>query len=597
MRSVSTVPLLLSLLLAWFAAALVAALATPLAMRLAWRVGLVAKPRPDRWHRRPTPLLGGLAIAAGFFAVVPWGVAWSPTVIGILAGAVLAVGLGLWDDARGMRADVKLASQIAIACAPLVAGVRIDMIPIAALSLPLAIVWIVGVTNAFNLLDNMDGLAAGVAAVTAATLAVHAALLDQMPVAYVTAALGGATTGFLVFNANPARVFMGDCGSLLLGYTLATVALWGTSSLASNVVLALLVPVAVMALPILDTTLVTLQRLWHGRPVVQGGRDHLSHRLVALGLSERQAVLTLYLIAALAGGLALLATFVFDLLTTVVIGVVLAIAVILFGVFLAEVRVYGDEECACHTARPRTAVLASMLYQRQVVELSLDFVLICVAYLGAYLLKFETTLTGPFMQQFAASLPYVVALKLVAFQVLGVYRPVWRYAGVRDVFFIVRANVVGSLLAVIAVLVVFQFVLFSRSVFVIDWLLLTMLMVSTRLGLVALRDWAARLPRVGARRVLVVGANDRGALTVQTLLRDRRRRYQPVGFIDDDPAKRNRSVCGLPVLGEVHALPTLVQHAQIDEVLVAVPDDALVERVAALCRAAAVPWRLASDDL
>lgn len=584
-------------LLAWFGAALVAVLVTPLAMRLAWWVGLVAKPRADRWHRRPTPLLGGLAIAAGFFAVVPWGVPWSQTVVGILAGAVLAVALGLWDDARGMRADVKLAAQIAVACVPVVAGVRIDMLPIAALSLPLAIVWIVGVTNAFNLLDNMDGLAAGVAAVTAAALTVHAVLLGQTSLAHVTAALGGAAMGFLVFNVNPARVFMGDAGSLLLGYTLSTVALWGTSSMASNVVLALLVPVVVMTLPILDTTLVTLQRLWHGRPIAQGGRDHLSHRLVALGLSERQAVMMLWLIAALAGGLALLATFVFDLLTTVVVGAVLALAVALFGVFLAEVRVYGDEEQAQRGTRPRTVLAVHMLYKRQVAELLLDFVLICVAYLGAYLLKFETTLTGPFMQQFAASLPFVVALKLVTFQLLGVYRPVWRYAGARDVLTIVRATVVGSLLAVAAVLIVFQFVLFSRSVFVIDWLLLTVLMVGTRLALVALRDWAARLPRPGARRVLVVGAGDRGALTVQTLLRDRRRRYVPVGFVDDDPAKRNRSVFGLPVLGDLEALPALVRQAQIDEVLIAVSDVEVAGRVAALCRSVAVPWRTSTADV
>ncbi|MBI2321385.1 MAG: hypothetical protein HYU88_04665, partial [Chloroflexi bacterium] len=543
---------------AWAGAFLFAALLTPAAMWLARRIGVVAKPRADRWHRQPTPLLGGLAIAGAFFAVAPWGLGWDQRVAGILLGAALMVALGLWDDVAHLRPDVKLAAQMAIACVPVVAGVRVELIPVAAVGIPLAIVWIVGVTNAFNLLDNMDGLAAGVAAVTAATLALHAALLGQTQLAYVVAALGGAATGFLVFNFNPARVFMGDSGSLLLGYTLATVALWGTYTMASNVVLALAVPVVVMALPILDTTVVTLQRVWHGRSVAQGGRDHLSHRLVALGLSERQAVLVLYAIAAAAGLLALSATFVLDLLTAVVIGATLAIAVALFGLFLTEVRVYGDEEATRAAARPRTILFARWLYKRQMAELLLDFVLVCVAYLGAYLLKFEGTLTGPFMQQFAASLPYVVALKLVAFQVLGVYKPVWRYASVGDLLTVVRATVLGSLLSVLAVLAVFQFELFSRSVFVIDWLLLAVLMVGARLFLTALRDWAARLPRAGARRVLIVGADDRGALTVQTLLRDRRRHFQPVGFVDDDPAKRNRSVFGLPVLGGLAALPELL---------------------------------------
>lgn len=582
---------------AWLGAFLVAVLLTPLAMWLARRIGVVAKPRADRWHRQPTPLLGGLAIAGAFLVVVPWGLVWHQQVAGILLGAALMVALGLWDDIAHLRPDIKLAGQMAIACVPVIAGVRVEIIPIAALAIPLAIVWIVGITNAFNLLDNMDGLAAGVAAVTAAALAVHATLLGQLQLAYVVAALGGAATGFLVFNVNPARVFMGDCGSLLLGYTLATVALWGTHTMASNVILALAVPVVVMALPILDTTVVTLQRLWHGRSIAQGGRDHLSHRLVALGLSERQAVLILYAIAAGAGLLALAATFLLDLLAAIVLGVTLALAVALFGLFLAEVRVYGDEAAAQAAARPRTILLGQWLYKRQMAELLLDFVLVCVAYLGAYLLKFEGTLTGPFMQQFAVSLPYVVALKLIAFQVLGVYRPVWRYASVGDLLTIVRATALGSLLSVLAVLLVFQFELFSRSVFVIDWLLLTVLMVGARLFLTALRDWAARLPRAGARRVLVVGADDRGALAVQTLLRDRRRHLQPVGFVDDDPAKRNRSVFGLPVLGDLAALPELLGQEDIDEVLVVTSDAAVVERVAAICGAAAVPWRTASSDV
>ncbi|MHB1047644.1 MAG: MraY family glycosyltransferase [Thermoanaerobaculia bacterium] len=335
-----------------FAAALVAAtVLTPLARDFARRRGFVAQPKDDRWHRAPTALLGGpvlvLASGASFLAVrrdadpgllVSW-----------LLGAVLLSLVGLVDDLRELRPATKLVAQACAALLPIQAGLTVPGLP-QALSLPIALLWIVGITNAFNLLDNMDGLAGGVAAIAGAFLVARGAGESDVPVA--AAAVCGAALGFLLFNFNPASIFMGDSGSLFLGYSLGTLSLLdvGVRPLGGLPILA--VPLLVLAVPVFDTTLVTVTRLLHGRSPSRGGRDHSSHRLVALGLSERHAVVLLWLLSALTGAISLL---VFRLRAStvglVVLGVVLGM--LLLGACLGRVKVYGGETAAVRRAPGR----------------------------------------------------------------------------------------------------------------------------------------------------------------------------------------------------------------------------------------------------
>src|SRR5262249_21668757 len=246
----------------------------------------------------------------------------------------------------------------------------------------------------------------------------------------------------LIYNFNPARIFMGDSGSMFLGFTLSGIALLGTREMASDVFFVLLVPAAMMGLPIFDTTLVTIVRTLEGRPLSQGGRDHLSHRLVATGLSERQAVLVLYALAGLFGSLGLIARSVGVWVSLSAAGIML-VMVVLFGAYLAQVRLFGPVQFAEAERTDRLAnrpiVNGMVMFKRELGLVALDFVLICVAYLLAFVLHYgkpnpqldpDPYSTLPTL--LSASLAIVVVVKLVLLLVFHAYRGMWRYIGVAD---------------------------------------------------------------------------------------------------------------------------------------------------------------------
>jgi UDP-GlcNAc:undecaprenyl-phosphate GlcNAc-1-phosphate transferase len=353
--------------LAFVLGALYAAALTPRVIRLAWRLGAVDRPRPDRWHHRPTALLGGIALYA---ATVAAAALVLPRVgsleqagyarwLGLWMAATMVFLLGLLDDRRGLGPGVKLAVQAAAAMLLVASGVRIPCVGPAWAAAALTILWVVSITNAVNLLDNMDGAVAGSVAVMALTLA---ALGDgPSEVTVLALCLAGACCGFLLYNFHPARIFMGDCGSLFLGFGLSALSLMAGMRHEDSATAALLAPVAVLAVPIFDTTLVIVARRRHRRPIMQGGRDHTSHRLVALGLSETSAVLLLYAGSALLGAVALVTLRLSPSATAVVASVGLAVLGFV-GTCLEKVPVYGSRLQA-PGARP-DGVLAERLTDR-----------------------------------------------------------------------------------------------------------------------------------------------------------------------------------------------------------------------------------------
>ena len=290
--------------LAFSVAALTALVGTELLRRVALAAGFVDRPGPAKVHVRPIPYLGGAAIAGAAFA----GWLFAPRLPSRLAvtavAAAFLVLVGLLDDHRILGHRSRLVAQVAAAAAVIAAGVRAEPSGISPLDIAVTFLWIVGVTNALNLLDNMDGLAAGVGAVAAGGLFVLLAGADQAAVGVCAAALAGACCGFLAYNARPATIFMGDAGSLFLGFVLAVAAIEVQPDLRPPG--SLVVPLVLLALPVLDTTVVTLARLRHGRRIMVGGTDHLSHRLVALGLPPGAAVGTLVGVQALLTAVAVL---------------------------------------------------------------------------------------------------------------------------------------------------------------------------------------------------------------------------------------------------------------------------------------------------
>ncbi len=286
---------------------LVAAGTTPVFRRLAPRLGWVDHPSSRKVHRVPTPLLGGAAIYLAFvLALLLFGDRfYVRQVVGIFVGATIVSLMGLWDDRRRLAVGVKLGVQLAAAVLLIVTGVRVQTFRTPWLDIPVTLLWIVGITNALNLLDNMDGLAGGVAAIAAGHFTLLAAMSGQYLVGALAAALLGACLGFLLYNFNPARIFMGDSGSLFLGFLLAALGI--KLRFPENIpAVTWMVPVLVLAVPIFDTTLVFVSRLRRGlNPLTTPGKDHVSHRLVSMGLSQREAVMALYLAAGVAGELAL----------------------------------------------------------------------------------------------------------------------------------------------------------------------------------------------------------------------------------------------------------------------------------------------------
>ncbi len=309
---------------------------TPLAQRAARRFGIIDQPAARKQHTIPTPLLGGAAI---YLAVILSLVAlgdrfYVNQVAGIFLGATLMSFLGLWDDRWHLGPWPKLAGQFLAAGILVLTDVRISVLPWAWLNVAATLLWVVFITNAMNLLDNMDGLSGGIAAIAATFILLFAAMSKQYLVGALAAALVGACVGFLFYNFNPARIFMGDTGSLFLGYTLAAVAIKLRFPDNSPFV-TWMVPALVLAVPIFDTTLVSISRLRRGlNPLTTPGKDHLSHRLACLTGSPREAVLVCYLIGGFVG---VVATFVTQasLIEGYAVGVAMALAG-LYGIWRLE---------------------------------------------------------------------------------------------------------------------------------------------------------------------------------------------------------------------------------------------------------------------
>jgi UDP-GlcNAc:undecaprenyl-phosphate GlcNAc-1-phosphate transferase len=575
------------------AAAIWALLRTP-AKRL-----IVATPSANRWHDVPTPLLGGIGIFAGFSAGI-WAAVAAGAIpadlqlAGIYAGCALLFAAGLVDDVANLPPVAKLAAQVAAAAVVLATGTSVEIVHNPVLATAIGVAWLVGLTNAFNLLDNMDGLAASLAAIAAAFFAAPAAWKNPDDMILVVAvALGLACAGFLPFNLRPRRralAFMGDSGSQPIGFALASLGLASSYTAAGTTVATLILPILVLAVPILDTTLVTLVRVLDGRPVSQGGRDHTSHRLVYLGLSETTAVVLLALVSVALGATSLA----YEVLGNgriAALGVLLTFALLVqFGSFLAAVD---------RGAPPPSGLLHGIVaHTRRLVEVLVDGALISASFLCAYLLLFQGSGTINQRHYFLLTLPVLLFCRYLAFIALGLYGGVWRYASTRDATAAVAAVVISEIFTVgVIALTQPPFGDFSRSVFVVDALLCSMLIVGSRfLERAAIRALHWVRFRDSGERVLIVGAGRTGRSMMRELRETPGGRV--VGFLDDDPRLWGRRINGIRVLGAITELGAVLERSRPDALLVTIPDaprERLDEMLAA-CERASVACRFVKRE-
>src|SRR5262245_8371467 len=546
-------------------------IAVPICRSAAIRLGFVARPREDRWHRRSVALFGGVAIAVVFVGcALAFGVARQLPVLTI--AAVLMFTVGLVDDVLSLKPATKLIAQIALASLLLLFDLRLHWLESMTLDALLTLFWVVGLTNAFNLIDNMAGLCAGVALIVGFALLVHLLPDGAGPRAFFEARylaiLIGAVGGFLIYNVHPASIFMGDSGSLFLGFSFAAITLSsGSDSVTRSDILPIVAgPVLVLLFPIFDTTLVTVSRWVSGRRASQGGRDHASHRLVAIGLSEPRAVLLLWLLAAVGGAFGVGVGSYGQQSSVLLAASVFVLGVVLFAAYLGGIHVYdeSDERIRRGTLTP---IVVEFMYKRRVAEVLLDFCLIVICYYAAYRLRFEDP--GDFLNNFAIfmqSLPVVVAAQMVAFFAVGVYRGVWRHFGMSDTLVVARGVFVGVAGALLVILGVFKVYAYSRTVFAIYAVLLLVAVTLSRSSLRLLGEFLNR-QRQSGRRVVIYGAGDSAGLAVREVLTGAGD-VRVAGFIDDDPRKAGVRVAGYPVLGGYSALTVLVRAASIDGIVI-----------------------------
>jgi UDP-GlcNAc:undecaprenyl-phosphate GlcNAc-1-phosphate transferase len=554
-------------LLAFAAAFVLATILTPLVRAFARRIGMVAVPKIDRWHKKPTAMLGGAAIwltvIICYFVFIP------RTVYGfqILFASTFLFLVGLVDDLIHIKPYQKLIGQILGSAFVVYYGLSLPWTGSVLVNMAFAIFWLIGITNAINLLDNMDGLASGIAIIAAGFLALSFVNSGQFTEALIMLLFAAALLGFLMYNSNPASIFMGDCGSMFVGFFLASTALVNVSGGRSRSFLPVLaVPILVLFIPIFDTTFVTVLRKLSGRAASQGGRDHTSHRLVALGMSERHAVWMLYGFAALSGVLAILVQRA-RLDVSLAAIAVFTILLTLLGVYLAGVKVYDQsEEAMALKEKPLYTFLVDVSYKRRIFEVLLDVVLIILSYWASYAINFPAN--SPAWQLFIRTLPVLVFMKMSVFLVMGVYRGLWRYTSMSDLIVFGKAVILSSVASLILILFAFRFEGYSRKVFAIDAVLMFLLLAGSRLAFRVFRQILPAVSKHDGRRVLIYGAGDAGELLLRELRNNRELQLAPIGFLDDDPAKSGKVIHGLRVFGGNGDLGSVCAQHGVDEVVI-----------------------------
>jgi UDP-GlcNAc:undecaprenyl-phosphate GlcNAc-1-phosphate transferase len=449
----------------------------------------------------------------------------------------------------------------------------------------LTLFWIVGITNAFNLLDNMDGLCAGTTLVAGVFLLIG--VVNEAgptePALYLAAMLG-ATAGFLVYNFHPASIFMGDTGSLFLGLNIAAITLLATpeSTGRSGLLSVVVAPVILLLVPILDTTLVTAMRLLSGRRPSQGGRDHTSHRLVTIGLSEPRAVVTLWMLAAASGTISVLLQRESQGLAGVV-ALTFLLAMIIFGVYLARIRVYESTDLVKLKSTSLTPLVVNFMHKRRVVEVLLDLCLIPIAYYAAYKLRFEGEQLAASYDPFIRSLPVVIAVQLLSLFLVGGYRGTWRYFGMMDAVVFAKGVVLGTAAAELVILYLYRFESYSRAVFVIYAALLMLLLSGSRASFRLVSEFVLRR-RAQGQRCVIYGRDGMSLATIREAFGDEVV-LKVIGFIDDNPLHHRTRVGGFSVLGNLDSLLAIISRGEVDCVIVNTPlaDDKL-RKLDAICR-------------
>jgi len=564
--------------------------------KLSFRLGRVSRPREDRWNRKTIPTLGGIAIYLSFLAglVVSGAITgnWGKVHWDLLGASSLIFLLGLYDDLKPMAPPTKLVGQILAAAVAIFLGYTtnfftpkfpnsiVAQIP----NIVLTFIWLVGLTNAINLIDNMDGLAGGIALITTGFLGYFFWRGGDNGLFPIAVALGGSILGFMVYNFPPASIFMGDSGSLFLGFLLAVLAI-ARQPQASNVFAVMGVPTLLFMLPILDTTLVTVTRILRGQSPAQGGRDHTSHRLVAFGLSERQTLFALYSIA-LVSGIVAIGIETVDYWLSLVLVPLLVLSLALLVAYLGRLKIVTASPAS--PAGAITRFMIELTYKRRTFEIILDFLLIGFAYYLSFWTNFGMSMNALGLGLFLYTLPIAFVGTYLSFFFFGVYRGVWRYVGVDDLLRYAKSTLGSIVLVGLGVSLLDTRDTFSPVIFVLFAIYLFLGLAASRSSFKILDQIYGHQSRPKEERVLIIGAGDAGEMAIRWIIMNPHFGYRPVGFLDDNPFNTGREIHGVGILGGFDQLEAVLGQKQIDGVVLTTDErlsDDLTEKIVDTCRA------------
>jgi UDP-GlcNAc:undecaprenyl-phosphate GlcNAc-1-phosphate transferase len=589
----------------------------PVIRKINLRYGKVAIPREDRWHQTPTPSLGGIGIFIAFVITLIFVGLFlilktsgnSPRFVideaipefrwSFLVGSLIIFLLGLYDDLKHISPQAKLVGQIIAAVVVVGLGYttnfftpKLDNQIVAQLpNILLTVIWLVGITNAINLLDNMDGLAGGISLITSLILSYFFWKAGDFSLLFVSMALAGSLLGFLIYNFPPASIFMGDSGSMFIGFTLAVMAI-ARQPQASNVFAVLGVPTLLFLLPILDTTLVTVTRILRGRSPAQGGRDHASHRLIAFGLTERKAVVVLYIVAVLSGFAAIAIETVGYWLSLLIVPL-LVMATALMTAYLAGVRVgiptsgpvginadgAASNKVDANRSSRFVRVMLELTFKRRLLEVILDFVIIVLAYYMAFVTRYGLYLNPNKLNLFLQTLPIAVVGAYLSFYYFGIYKGVWRYIGVEDLFRYLKSAIGCMVIVAGAILILFPdqprwpfqhtSTDYSFTIFVLFGVYLFLGLAASRSSFRIMDSLSSWQTKVAEQRILIYGASDAGEMALRWILINPDLKYKPIGFIDDDQYKIGRKIHGVEVLGGLDKLDSIIDRKGINGMVLA----------------------------
>ena len=562
--------------LPFWIALFISVITVPILRRLSLRLGLVDAPKKDRWHRQPTPKVGGIGMFIAFFIALlislvifqPERIQWA-----LLTGALITFILGVADDYKNLSPAAKLIGQIIAAAIVVFFGRNLNFFDLEIFNIIFTFAWLIGITNAINLLDNMDGLAGGVALIAALMLSLMFWQIGANDLLIIALALGGGILGFLIFNFPPASVFMGDGGSLFLGFTLASLAIAEVPR-ASNLLAILGVPTLIFLLPILDTTMVTVTRILRGQSPAQGGKDHTSHRLIAFGLSERQTVLVLYGVSLIAGIMGTLLESLDYNISLLLIPLLLMVMTLLTA-YLGRIKVVKTAEGVQHPGTI-TRLMISLTGRGRILEIALDLVIISIAYYLAFWLSFGFSADIIGMEIFVRSLPIALVSAYLSFFIFGIYSGVWQYIGIRDLLRFLWAVLGCGVLIGLITYLLFP-IQFSLSVVFLFCVFLYLGLAGSRSSFRLLDQFFNRpSPEIEQRAtVLIYGADDNGVMTLQWLSNHLKYEFQVIGFVDNDPFKLGRQIQGISVLGSLDQLETILTNHPVQGIIL--PSDEVPE--------------------